>query len=366
MADSLVAAGEVPGAVVGVTDGRETWLGSAGADGPGGTALATDAVFRISSMTKPLAAVLTLRLVERGVLDLQAPVERWLPELAGQRVVRRLAGPVDDTVPAEQAVTVEDLLLMRLGFGFAFEVESCPVAAEAAQAGLGLGPPKPSEVMLDPDRWIARFGELPLMEQPGRYWRYELAYAVLGVLLARASGVELPELFRRELLEPLGMSDTGFAVPEHARDRLVQSFAGSDLFDAAATSDWLVPPVFPHAGGGLVSTAGDYLRFVSALLNGELLRPDLAAAMVTDHLTAEQRSGSSAQTFLDGGGWGYGVQVVGTRYGWGGGLGTLWYSRDGVGAVLMTQVLPPSPAVVSAFVDTVETWPSAAASGHTA
>ncbi|MFB6723806.1 serine hydrolase domain-containing protein [Kribbella sp. NPDC056345] len=358
LADRLVASGEVPGAVVGVTDGREHRVVAAGTDGPGGGELTADAVFRISSMTKPLAAVLTLQLVEAGVLGLQDPIERWLPELAGQRVVRRLDGPLDDTVPAEHAPTVEDLLVMRLGFGFAFEVESCPVAEAAG--GLGLGPPKPSTVALDPDRWIARFGELPLMEQPGRHWRYELAYGVLGVLLSRASGIELPELFHQRLFEPLGMRDSGFVVPEHARDRLVQSFVGTEVFDDAASSDWLTPPDFPHAGGGLVSTAGDYLRFVSALLNGELLRPDLAAAMVSDQLTAEQCSGASAQIFLDGGGWGYGVQVVGTRYGWGGGLGTLWYSypEAGIGAVLMTQVLPPSPATIAAFADTVGGWAS--------
>ncbi len=135
---------------------------------------------------------------------------------------------------------------MRLGFGFAFEVESCPVGEAAGE--LGLGPPKPSLVTLDPDRWIARFGELPLMEQPGRHWRYELAYGVLGGwLLSRASGMELPELFRRRLFEPLGMRDSGFVVPSHARDRLVRSFVGTEVFDDAATSDWLRPPVFPHA-----------------------------------------------------------------------------------------------------------------------
>ncbi|TDD52655.1 class A beta-lactamase-related serine hydrolase, partial [Kribbella antibiotica] len=301
LADRLLAIGEVPGVVVGLTDGREQWLGSAGAVG-------ADSVFRISSMTKPLAAVLTLQLVESGVLGLQDPVERWLPELAGQRVLRRLDGPVGDTVPAESPVTVEDLLVMRLGFGFAFEVESCPVLEEAAE--LGFGPPLPSAVALAPDRWIERFGELPLMEQPGRHWRYELAYAVLGVLLARASGVELPELFRRRLFEPLGMGDSGFVVPDHARARLAPSYAeGLAVLDDPAASDWFTPPVFPHAAGGLVSTAADYLRFTAALLNGELLRPDLAAAMVTDQLTAEQRGEPAAQMFLNGEGWGYGVQV---------------------------------------------------------
>ncbi|GAB3832365.1 serine hydrolase domain-containing protein [Kribbella italica] len=358
--EKLVLAGEVPGAVVGVADGERQWIHAAGLDRPGGDALRPDAVFRISSMTKPLTAALTLRLVDDGVLALDDSIHRWLPELSGQRVLRQLDGPLDDTVPADKAPTVEDLLLMRLGFGFAFEVDSPPIAEKAFAAGLGMGPPTPSSIPHAPDEWVRRFAELPLMEQPGRHWRYEFSYAVLGVLLARAAGAALPTLFDERIFTPLGMNDTGFAVPAHARDRLIPCFTdGTAVFDDVPDSDWLAAPAFPHAGGGLVSTAADYLTFATSLSTGH---QSLGDTQAVDRLTAEQRSGPSAQIFLDGEGWGYGVQVrsagpgIPARYGWGGGLGTLWYAYPdhGISAVLMTQHLPPSPATVAALADPLD------------
>ena len=102
-----------------------------------------DALVRISSNTKPMAAALALSLAEEGALALDDPVERLVPELADRRVLRRLDGPLDDTVPAVRPITVEDLLTMRMGFGFVFEGD-CPALGAAAQAGLGIGPPDPS------------------------------------------------------------------------------------------------------------------------------------------------------------------------------------------------------------------------------
>ncbi|WP_328334599.1 beta-lactamase family protein [Kribbella sp. NBC_00382] len=349
--DGFVASGALPGAVIAISSSAGDQISAVGSSGPGGEPLQADAVVRISSMTKPLAAALTHQLAASGLLALSDPITRWLPELADRRVVRRLDGPVDDTVPAEREVTVDDLLTMRLGFGFAFEVDSCPVAELAVARGLGMGPPLPSAVQHTPDEWISEFAGLPLIEQPGRQWRYDLAYSVLGILLARAAGKPLPELLSERLLQPLGMGDTGFAVPEHARERLVPCFTGGDVvFDGTDDSDWLAPPVFPHAGGGLVSTAADYLRFGRLLLDGggSLLTEAAVADLSADHLTEEQRSGPSASIFLDGEGWGHGVQVrldpaLPRRYGWGGGLGTTWYNfpDHGVTAVLMTQHLPP-------------------------
>lgn len=156
------------------------------------------------------------------------------------------------------------------------------------------------------------------------------------------------------------MTETGFVA---APERLVPSFAQSENglvgFDGTVESRWSTPPAFPDARGGLVSTASDLLRFARMLLDGGggLLSPASATAMTTDQLTSEQRSGPSAQVFLNGSGWGYGVGVLdgarGRRYGWGGGLGTLWYTWPDheVAVVLITQVLPPSTAVFDAFVD---------------
>lgn len=329
--------------------------------------MGVDALVRISSNTKPMAAALTLALADDGVLALDDPIERFVPELAGRRVLRRLDASLNDTLPAKRPATIEDLLTMRLGFGFVFD-RDCAALAVASDAGLGIGPPDPS-TPLTPDAWIARFAELPLLEQPGAVWRYDLAYAVLGVVLARAGGRPLPQLLTERLLQPLGMTDTSFVAPP---GRLPPCYAmdesGLVLFDAAGDGRWTKAPSFPDARGGLVSTASDLLRFAGALLDGggNVLSAESVTAMTSDHLTVEQRTAPSALAFLDGSGWGYGVQVLTgehdpsvrrPRYGWGGGLGTLWYSwpAQRTAAVLLTQVLPPSRELIVAFTSGVDT-----------
>jgi len=357
-----VEAGVVPGALVGLRHHGETTVEAIGATAPDGEQpLGNDAQVRISSNTKPLVAALTLLLAEDGVLGLRDPVERFLPELAARRVLRRVDGDLDDTEPARRSITVEDLLTMRMGFGWVFECE-CPAVGRATELELGFGPPDPMGPP-PPDEWIARFATLPLLEQPGSVWRYELAFAVLGVLLARAAGCPLQEIITDRLLAPLGMTGTGFVADP---DRLVPAFARqADVlvpFDGVADSRWASSPRFADGRGGLVSTAGDLLRFAGMLLDdgAGLLSASAVTAMTTDQLTPEQRTGPSAATFLDGGGWAYGVGVTetpaGHRYGWGGGLGTLWYSwpEHDLAAVLITQVLPPSAEVFDAFTAVVQ------------
>ena len=363
---AIVDVGPVPGAVVGILRRGELSFAATGTTTVGGdTPLAVDALMRISSNTKPLMAALTLTLAEDAALALDDPVERFVPELAGQRVLRRLEAPLSETVPAVRSATVEDLLTMRLGFGFVFEAP-CPAVRAASEAGLGIGPPDPS-VPLTPPAWIARFARLPLLEQPGTVWRYDLSYAVLGVLLARAGGRPLDVLLHDRLLGPLGMTDTAFVAPP---GRLPPCYAAAEsgvtVFDGARDSRWSRPPAFPDARGGLVSTAADLLRFAQALLDGGggVISPAAVIAMTTDHLTAGQRRGESAQAFLDGAGWGYGVQVSTAdnspepvrRYGWGGGLGTLWYSwpDHDAAAVLLTQLQPPAPDLVAGFLDAAQ------------
>jgi CubicO group peptidase (beta-lactamase class C family) len=358
----FVEAGVVPGAVVGVRHRGETTMDALGTTAPAGDdPLPVDAQVRISSNTKPVLAALTLLLAQDGVLGLDDPVERFLPELADRRVLRRLDGPLDETGPARRPITVEDLLTMRLGFGWVFESE-CAAVDAATELELGVGPPDPP-ALPSPDEWVARFAKLPLLEQPGSVWRYELAFAVLGVLVARAVGRPLDVTLASRLFTPLGMASTAFVADP---GRLVPAFVrrqnGLELFDGVASSRWASQPRFPDGRGGLVSTAGDLLRFAGMLLDGggALLSSSSVIAMTTDQLTPEQRAGPSAATFLDSGGWGYGVGViessVGRRYGWGGGLGTLWYSwpEHDLAAVLVTQVLPPAAEVFDAFTTAVE------------
>ncbi|GAA4796536.1 serine hydrolase domain-containing protein [Actinomycetospora chlora] len=363
----------VPGAIVGVRHRGTTSLAATGTTAPGGDVpLTVDAVVRLSSNTKPLVAALALVLVADDVLALDEPVDRLLPELAGHRVLRRLDAPVDpdtgapapeDTVPAERPLTLEDLLTMRAGFGWTVDEGPCPTVEAATALGLGFGPPDPRG-QPEPDAWMARLGRLGFLDQPGRAWRYELSFAVLGVLLARAARRPLGELLADRVLGPLGMDDTGFVADA---SRLVPAFVrGADgspqPFDGVADSAWLRPPAFPDACGGLVGTVADLLRFAWMLLDdgAGLLTPAAVRAMTTDRLPAEQRRAPAAAAFLDGGGWGHGVGVVasraGRRYGWAGGLGTLWYSwpEHDLAAVLATQVLPPAGGVFGAFTRTVE------------
>lgn len=358
-----VEAGDVPGVVVGVDRGGAVSLAAAGATAPRGpTPLAPDALVRASSNTKPITAALALHLVEQGTLGLDEPIERHVPELADRRVLVRVEDPVSDaaTEPAERPITLGDLLTMRMGFGWVWD-RDCPTLDAALDVGVGLGPPDPAGLPA-PEAWLARFAPFPLLHHPGRAWRYDLSMLVLGVLIPRATGRALPELLAERVLGPLGMSDTGFVAPD--LDRLVPAWRRDDggaleAFDAGgADSAWARPPAFPDARGGLVSSATDLLRFARALLDGGagVLAPASVAAMTADRLTPGQSSDPTAAPFLDGGGWGLGLGVhpatpVGPRYGWAGGLGTLWWSwpEHDTAAVMITQMTPPVGGVFETF-----------------
>ena len=176
-------------------------------------------IFRIASMTKPVTAVAALILIEECRLRLDEPVDRLLPELANRRVLRRLDGPLDDTVPAERPITVRDLLTLRMGFGFAASLsDACPIQQAMVDQDLAIGP-RPSEAP-GMDAWMARLGALPLMYQPGERWLYDTGSDVLGVLIARAADQPLDTVFRERIFAPLGMHDTGFSRPAEQRHRL--------------------------------------------------------------------------------------------------------------------------------------------------
>jgi CubicO group peptidase (beta-lactamase class C family) len=360
-----VERGEAPGIVTLVSRRGETHVEAIGAKALGGAPMRRDTIFRVSSMTKPVAAVAAMILAEECKLRLDEPVDRLLPELAGRRVLKRLDGPIYDTVPADRPVTLRDLLTMRMGFGFVVGSGSFPIFKAVRERELGMGPPKPA-TPLAPDEWLGRFATLPLMFQPGTTWMYDLAFSVLGVLIARAAGRPLEAFLRERIFEPLGMRDTGFSVPADKLDRLASCYRVGredgvlEPYDGVEDSQWSEAPVFANAAGGLVSTVDDYLVFAQMLLNrGQhggvrvLSRPSVAT-MTADHLTPEQRAASaSIPIFLGDDGWGFGVSVVNRRddiastpgrYGWSGGLGTAWSNdpAEGMITILMTQRLPPN------------------------
>ncbi|MEE6263328.1 serine hydrolase domain-containing protein [Plantactinospora sonchi] len=354
-----VARGELPGLVLLVARGDEVRVDPIGTLTVDGTApMRPDTLFRVTSMTKPVVAVAAMTLVEEGRLDLAEPIDRLLPELAGRRVLRRLDGPLDDTVEADRPTTVEDVLTFRIGHGMIFEPEfqpPYPVVTAADERGLAIGPPDPA-VTLPPDEWLRRFGTLPLMHQPGDRWQYDTAAQVLGVLVSRAAGQPLPDLLRQRLFAPLGMVDTDFSVPLAQYDRLAGHYAADPetgelvARTISGPQRWTVPPTFPAGASGLVSTAVDYLAFARLLRDRgvhrgvRLLSEESVARMTANHLTPEQIA--MAGPVLDGHGWGYGLAVEVTSegttpapYGWTGGYGTGWFTDPGrdLIAIALTQ-----------------------------
>jgi CubicO group peptidase (beta-lactamase class C family) len=394
-----VAAGRFPGLVTLVACGDDVHIDTIGTPSfVDETPLKRDAIFRIASLTKPITAVATMSLVEEGVLRLEEPIDELVPELAGRRVLRAIDAELDDTVPANRPITLEDLLSFRFGFGSLMAPPgSYPI--QRAEAELGLksigGPPWPP-VAHDVNGWIGALGSLPLMYQPGEQWLYNTAGQVLGVLLERACGRDLTSVLRERIFEPLGMIDTGFTVPTEQLSRLTTFYLPDpetgelSVLDDPAHSWWSTPPSFPDATGWLVSTIDDYWSFVSMLLpqgapqgagsaprgapqgagsakrgtwKGErILSPATVALMTTDRLTPSQR-GASTLFLGDHVGWGLGLGVPATGLsdqalpcgiGWNGGSGTTWRSnpRSGVTGILFTQreaTSPVPPPVVEDF-----------------
>jgi CubicO group peptidase (beta-lactamase class C family) len=364
-----VERGEVPGLVTLVSRRGEVHVDAIGMKAVGDSdPIRRDTIFRISSMTKPITAVATMILVEECKVRLDEPVDRWLPELAERKVLKRLDGPLDDTVPANRPITVRDLLTFRMGFGqMMAPPDAYPILKAASEQQIGMGPPSPSTLPA-PDEWMRRLGRLPLMHQPGEQWMYNTGSDVLGVLIARASGQPLETFLRQRIFEPLGMKDSGFSVPEASLDRLATSYwtdptSGKlTVYDEPRDGQWSRPPAFPSGAGGLVSTIDDYLAFGQMMLslgkhgNERILSRLSVELMTTDQLTPEQKAGPSLVSgFLDGHGWGFGVSVVTRRddvaavpgrFGWDGGLGTSWYSdpREDMVAILMTQHAWTSPS----------------------
>src|SRR5262245_60480020 len=204
--DAALRRGDVPGAAALVARGDALEVASVGEAQPG-------SIFRLASMTKPITAAAVMLLVEDGLVALEDPVARWLPELASPLVVRTPESPLDDVVPAARPITVEDLLTFRAGWGFPSDF-SLPAVAELFEKLPVFGPRETR------DEWVATLAGVPMLHQPGEAWLYNTCSDIQGVLVARVSGQALPEFLAERVFEPLGMDDTGFHVPADKLDRL--------------------------------------------------------------------------------------------------------------------------------------------------
>ncbi len=349
-AEPHVGDARVPGLVALVARGDEVHVEALGRLGIGRPPVRRDSLFRIASTTKPITAALTMALVEEGLIGLDEPVDRLLPELADREVLIRPDGPLDETVPATRAITTRDLLTFTFGFGMAAEMfgSSAPWPVVAASHELNLstiGPPDPGN-QPDPDTWITRLGSLPLIAQPGDRWLYNTGASVLGVLAARAAGASLGEVLRTRLFEPLGMRDTAFwaSDPDRLATAYLPAQSGLKVWDEPG-GRWSRPPAFGDGAGGLVSTADDLLAFARMLATGgaPVLSPESVREMTSDQLTDAQKAGGGlGPGFFANKSWGFCQAVYEDgAYGWNGGFGTSWLvdPARGVIVIVLTQRL---------------------------
>ena len=292
--DKYIAAGEIAGAVSLIyRNGEIAHVSARGVqDLETGTPMARDTIFGLASMTKPVTAVAVMMLVEEGRLGLDEPVDRWLPELADRKVLIDPNGPLDRVYDAPRAITPRDLLRYTMGLGipeWAGIAPNAPLARAFAdmRAGGGTG-----------DDYLRRLGALPLAYAPGERFVYHTPSMVAGVLIERASGMGLEQFMKTRIFDPLGMPDTGFRVPAAERSRLASYYrAGEQPGTLVPVADnaarYAAPPTFPSAGGGLVSTVDDYLRFARMLLDRgaldgvRILSPGSVDTMTTDQLPVE-------------------------------------------------------------------------------
>jgi CubicO group peptidase (beta-lactamase class C family) len=319
-----------------------------------------DTIFRIASMTKPVTVAAAMALVEEGALALTDPVARWLPELADMRVLVDPSGPIEDTVAASRPITIDDLMTHRSGLAYAFSVTG-PISRAYGQVSL----------RQDQDSWLTEVAGLPLVHQPGERLTYSQATEVLGIALSRIEGKPLHRVLAERILEPLGMSDTGFFVTPEARRRAATMYRLDE--NATLQHDAMGPvpitePRFCQGGAGLVSTADDYLRFIQMLLSGgtvdgvRVLSAESVAAMRTDRLTEEQKQ----QPFLGAPFWvgrGFGLNLslvtdaaksaalygpggLGT-FSWPGAYGT-WWQADPANDLILIYLIQNYPDLTAA------------------
>ncbi|OBI99971.1 hypothetical protein A5660_02395 [Mycobacterium alsense] len=321
-----------------------------------GLPMQRDTLFRIASMTKPVTVAAVMSQVDEGKLTLKDPVVRWAPELADVRVLDDPHGPLDRTHPLRRAILIEDLLTHTSGLAYAFSV-SGPISKAYMRLPFNQGP----------DAWLGELGKLPLVHQPGERVTYSHAIDLLGVIASRIDGKPFHEVLDERVLGPAGMPDTGFFVSAEARRRAATMYRLTEehrLQHGVMGPPHITPPSFCNAGGGLWSTADDYLRFVRMLLGDgtidgvRVLSAESARLMRTDRLTAEQkRHDFLGAPYWVGRGFGLNLSVVtdpakaaplfgpggpGT-FSWPGAYGTWWQadpSADGLVLLYLIQNLP--------------------------
>jgi CubicO group peptidase (beta-lactamase class C family) len=308
---SRINARHIPGAVMLIEhDGKVVLEQALGVRDPAsGAAMTLDTIFRIYSMTKPVVSVAVMMLVEAGQLLISDPVSKYLPELAGLQVgVEETAEDGSKRlklVPAVREMTVQDLLRHTSGLTYGIFGESL-VKAMYREKGIERSSVTNAEL-------VRGLATLPLAYQPGTVWEYSRSTDVLGALVERISGASLDVWLDQHILQPLGMKDSGFWVPPAKQHLIAEPFpVNPDSGGPVRLSDIRARPSFLSGGGGMVSTAYDYLRFARMLNNDgtldgvRILSRKTLHFMRSDHL-ADMPEATRAAGFLPGPGYGFGL-----------------------------------------------------------
>ena len=252
-----------------------------------GLPMQRDTLFRIASMTKPVTVAAVMSLVDEGKLALKDPIARWAPELADVEVLDDPHGPLDRTHPARRPILLEDLLTHTSGLAYGFSV-SGPISRAYLRLPFNHGS----------DAWLTELAALPLVHQPGDRVTYSHSIDLLGVIASRVEDKPFHQVLDERVLGPAVMPDTGFFVSAEARHRAATMYRldeKNQLRHDVMGPPHVTPPAFCNAGGGLWSTADDYLRFVRMLLAGgtidgvRVLSEESTRLMRADRLTAEQK-----------------------------------------------------------------------------
>jgi len=324
--------------------------------------LSEDTLFRIYSMTKPITSVAFMMLVEQGLVALDEPVHKRIPEWKDLGVYENGFVGTFKTRPTKRPMLMVDLLRHTSGLTYGFQQRT---SVDAAYRKLKIGEIEKHGTL---DSMVENLAKLPLEFSPGDAWNYSVSTDIVGYLVGKISGMPFDEFLRSKIFEPLKMHDTGFSVPPKQAERFAACYAvmpqGRVLQDDPAQSPYLKPPTFISGGGGLVSTAGDYLRFCRMLINGgeldgaRLLSPKTIQLMTLNHLPeGRDLSQMSISLFSEanyaGVGFGLGFSVTtdpsrtllpGTAgdYSWGGAASTYFWidPKEELIAIFMTQLMP--------------------------
>ncbi len=340
------------------------------------TPVKDDTIYRIYSMTKPITSVAFMMLVEEGHVALDEPVHKYIPQWNDQRVYVAGVAPLFQTRPVTRPMQIVDLLRHTSGLTYGFQQRT---NVDAAYREKKIGD---IEIAGTLQSMIDDLAQIPLEFSPGEAWNYSVSADVLGYLIEKISGQPFDRFLQERIFDPLGMTDTGFHVPAAKAHRFAACYnatpggmasfhspgakGGLTLQDDPPTSSFLTPPSFISGGGGLCSTAADYLTFCRALLNRgklggvRLIGPKTLALMTTNHLPGNKDLTQMSRSLFSeatnaGVGFGLGFAVTMNpaltlisgspgEYFWGGAATTSFWidPAEDLIAIFMTQVLPSS------------------------